>query len=604
MAGLLSSLGRSAWGVIDPLVPDEQIMGLLGRMRGPAPVSDFQWNPAMRLGNIHGTGQAPPAGAPVVPDQRQEAPRKPVLGGAARIPGALFGAILNDLESGPRKSRMQDEMYAELQKRHQEIDATIQDPRERLTAHANLEEWSKNNATRYGAHNVAGGNALVMGEPGRPGSSIYNAPKYGESEGRGYSVTPEGIASLGELPETYDMRTDRMRAETDASGYTLGPGMTRYGRNNEVLAAAPFAPQYREVGPGESLVAVGGERAEATPSYQQVAAAITSAIPGARVTSGLRTPEDNARVDGVPNSQHLSGTALDLVPPPGVGMGEFAQQLRATVPPGTEIIPEGDHVHIEWGGRGGGNRGGAQVVAQGAPKPTVRAATAQEKAAYGIPANVPAQIGPDGKIDVINVGTQAGAGGQPTEAERTAGFLASRLSSSLRGIMGVTATNPNAEKPGLAERVVGTVFGEDGADLVRSGDRQQIIANQLDALDAALTLGTGAAYTREQLENYRRAYFPQLNDKPDVARAKQRKFLDLLKAAEIKAGRAAPPELRQIISTVEGQLGGARPGGPPQRGAPASIPAAAIQMLRQDPQLAAKFDEKYGKGAAARVLGR
>lgn len=73
---------------------------------------------------------------------------------------------------------------------------------------------------------------------------------------------------------------------------------------------------------------------------------------GARVTSGVRTPERNAAVGGVKNSYHLQsngGSARDLVPPQGVGMAQFHQQVREGLPPGWQAINEGDHIHIEPG---------------------------------------------------------------------------------------------------------------------------------------------------------------------------------------------------------------------------------------------------------------
>ena len=74
-----------------------------------------------------------------------------------------------------------------------------------------------------------------------------------------------------------------------------------------------------------------------------------------------------------------------------------------------------------------------------------------------------------------------------------------------------------------------------------SAQRQIVESAQLDILDAALTLGTGAAYTREQLESYRKSYFPQINDKPENVAAKRARLQNILRSAEIASGRAKVP---------------------------------------------------------------
>jgi|GEM_PF-4016155 len=71
---------------------------------------------------------------------------------------------------------------------------------------------------------------------------------------------------------------------------------------------------------------------------------------GATVTSGRRTAEHNREVGGKPNSRHLTGQAVDLVPRRGQTMRELEASVRQSMP-GARVINEGDHVHVQWGDR-------------------------------------------------------------------------------------------------------------------------------------------------------------------------------------------------------------------------------------------------------------
>lgn len=152
-----------------------------------------------------------------------------------------------------------------------------------------------------------------------------------------------------------------------------------------------------------------------------------SSIAGAPVTitSAARTPAENAAAGGSPTSEHLTGTAWDMVPPPGVTNTQLIAQLRAAAIPFDQIIDEGDHVHFGIGPKMRGqvlqqlpgghyaNIGGApqqQQAQQGAtpaqggvlfdnrhPEAPGHASTPQEIAAAGLPAGTAAWTGKDGK---------------------------------------------------------------------------------------------------------------------------------------------------------------------------------------------------------------
>lgn len=94
------------------------------------------------------------------------------------------------------------------------------------------------------------------------------------------------------------------------------------------------------------------------------AAALQGIAPGAQVTSGLRTAEENARVGGVPTSNHLTGNAADVTPPPGMSYTDFnkllqAQGFHTILEHGPNQVTDptkADHIHVDFNGRHPGSQ--------------------------------------------------------------------------------------------------------------------------------------------------------------------------------------------------------------------------------------------------------
>lgn len=126
----------------------------------------------------------------------------------------------------------------------------------------------------------------------------------------------------------------------------------------------------------------------------------------------------------------------------------------------------------------------------------------------------------------------ARGGVDSTESERTAAYLTTRVAGGLNDL----ARIGNVGAPSLRDAAIGgTMLG----NYTTSEGRQRTINAQRDILDAALTLGTGAAYTQEQIDAYRSAYFPQPGDQPKTVEDKTRRLQTLLSAARLKSGAAA-----------------------------------------------------------------
>lgn len=128
-----------------------------------------------------------------------------------------------------------------------------------------------------------------------------------------------------------------------------------------------------------------------------------------------------------------------------------------------------------------------------------------------------------------------------TEDERRSAGLAVRMENALKTMQELGSKEPAAQKPTMAQTLLKSSgdVGNLAARSTMSPARQQIEDAQLDALDAALTLATGAAYTKEQLRGLAQAYFPGPLDEPEVIAAKNARLHAVIETARIRAGRAA-----------------------------------------------------------------
>ena len=128
---------------------------------------------------------------------------------------------------------------------------------------------------------------------------------------------------------------------------------------------------------------------------------------------------------------------------------------------------------------------------------------------------------------------------KPTEGEKKTATLAGRLEGAL-GDLGKISTSAQTPEiiPSLLQKLSFVPGAEMAAGKVSSSERLRAEAAQLDALDAALTLGTGAAYTSEQLKGYAKSYFPQVGDTPDVIQDKNNRFARIVTLAREQAGTA------------------------------------------------------------------
>jgi len=184
--------------------------------------------------------------------------------------------------------------------------------------------------------------------------------------------------------------------------------------------------------------------------------------------------------------------------------------------------------------------GSFKVVASGGDK------TSPEYRNYLIAKDDPINPFKGGFTDYQTMLKKAGATSinMPSGEERKAGFMSSILDRNILQMQNALGVDPRAIKPNVPASVVEAITGPNLLSRGMKPEQRQIVEDsQLDVLDAALTLRTGAAYTKEQLNAMRDTYFPVLNDKPPAIAAKKQRLETLLEGAYIAAGRATPPRV-------------------------------------------------------------
>lgn len=147
--------------------------------------------------------------------------------------------------------------------------------------------------------------------------------------------------------------------------------------------------------------------------------------------------------------------------------------------------------------------------------------------------------------------------GKPlTEDQAKSAGYALRMDNALKLINDIGSKDKSAVRPGVVSGLT-NMLPEGAANMLRPEARQRVESAQLDALDAALTLNTGAAYTREQLQGLSRSYFAQPGDDDRTVADKQNRLNSLIQTARLRAGTKGSA-MADSVQAKAAQQGGAQ----------------------------------------------
>jgi hypothetical protein len=202
----------------------------------------------------------------------------------------------------------------------------------------------------------------------------------------GFDPTPDNLESIqGQvlgLKEQLDMvHRGAVEAETQ-----------RHNKVTEKFLGVRAVQPGGTIGVIDPDASTGPATAPAAGGGTKLAEIVTGAIPGARITSTLRTPAENAAVDGVSNSEHLTPDhAVDFT------LGSEAEMKAAAA----HINSQGGGLHAIYEGAGSAHSTGPHVHVQRVEGAAAAPAGPGYRTLYTAPPEAP-QWHSDGQGNLIN----------------------------------------------------------------------------------------------------------------------------------------------------------------------------------------------------------
>jgi hypothetical protein len=170
-----------------------------------------------------------------------------------------------------------------------------------------------------------------------------------------------------------------------------------------------------------------------------------------------------------------------------------------------------------------------------------RTLTPEELAQRGYPKGSVVQVDSRGK-EYRTASPSTAQTGQPTESERAAGLHAQVSLNGLRQLMAMEGEGYN--RAGVAEQLFGSTFGL---------EKERLYDQSADEfIDGYLRAMTGAAATKQEIETYKKQWFPQWGDTAPVIAQKSAGRLNAIQAMKSKAGRSWNPNWDALLNQMQG----------------------------------------------------